>query len=143
MEPFIVNGYDAHISEFPYSANLYIRCKKKNGDMSGHICGSSIINQYLTLTAAHCTSKCEEKIGITVYVGHEDWRLGASSTADSYRQHEDFDTEHLTNDIALVRLKTPLKFGSSVMRIALMENPPYREEAFVAGWGRYSVSRHF
>lgn len=139
MEPFIIDGDLADINQFPHSAYLSIRCNKKGID-GVYLCGASIVNQYLTLTAAHCTYKCTKNTFVTVYVGHNIWYHGASATAHSFIEHEHFDLTEVVHDICLVRLNSPLKFGPNVNRVALMKNPPYNEVASIAGWGQYDVS---
>ncbi|RVE43012.1 hypothetical protein evm_012324 [Chilo suppressalis] len=41
----------------------------------------------------------------------------------------------MTNDIALVKVKTPIRFNQNVKRVVLSRNSYFNEEAFVSGWG--------
>lgn len=140
MEPYIVEGHDADISDFPYVAHMSIKCKQRDGRQYQYVCGASIVNQQLILTAAHCTNECTGKSSFAISVGHENKHYGASSTVYSFLQHKKFNEQNLQNDICLVRLKTQLVFSSTVQRVALMRNPPDEGLAVVAGWGIYNVS---
>lgn len=136
MQPFIVGGHRAKIVDFPYSVHLGIQEDK----VGTWMCGGSIINQYLTLTAAHCLYPCTQGSAISVSYGDENILKSHFTTARSYAIHQRYSDDSLLNDIALVRLNTPLSFNSKVSRVVLMENPPYKEEAAVAGWGVTDVS---
>ncbi|XP_075991759.1 uncharacterized protein LOC142987094 [Anticarsia gemmatalis] len=136
MEPFIVDGGFAKISNFPYIAFLHVKCVySHNEEPSTYICGSSILNQHLLLTAAHCVHGCIDGSVITISVGHVTLLEGAIATAHSYLAHQDYDEDVVCNDIALIRVKGALKLNSNVSRVALFQKPPYDGKAFVAGWG--------
>ncbi|CAB3230451.1 unnamed protein product [Arctia plantaginis] len=136
MQAFVVHGKNAKISAFPHSAFLSISCKlKKDTDAEVCICGSSIINQHMILTAGHCLSGCAGSLSLTASVGSEDIYSGISHSVQSYVVHEKYNDVKVTHDIALGKLKTPLKFNSHVKRVVLMKHPPYHDEAIAAGWG--------
>lgn len=139
MEPFVVGGGRADIHDFPYIAYLGIRCSE-DGDDELYFCGSSIINQRLTLTAAHCLFYCTENSSITVAAGHAHVNGGAFSTAHSFLIHQDYSQQTVNNDIALVLVTTSFVFSNSVSRVALMPRPPHNELARLAGWGLVDVS---
>lgn len=140
MKPFIVKGVKANISDFPYVAHLTNNCNDENNDYNiSWICGSSIINQHILLTAAHCVYGCIKKTFITISVGQEYKIKNSVSIAHSYIVHEDFNEETLSYDVALIRVEIPLKFNSTINRVALLKNPPYKEQALVAGWGITNV----
>ncbi|CAK1583415.1 unnamed protein product [Parnassius mnemosyne] len=61
----IVNGEYAKIENFPHSVFLYMDCIKK------WRCGSSILNQKILLTAAHCLEFCGSDGKIYAFAGHE------------------------------------------------------------------------
>lgn len=70
MEPFIVDGVSARIEDYPHSVYLEVRCKIQ------WICGASILNQNILLTAGHCLYSCilNSKYNHKVYasVGHKE-----------------------------------------------------------------------
>ncbi|XP_063375793.1 trypsin epsilon-like [Cydia fagiglandana] len=130
-EGFIVGGdYVDSINDFPHVAALYVYHSDREGD---NFCGSSILNQYILLTAAHCV--INDVVKITAFVGSLDRGNGKLHRIDRYVQHERWDVPTDSNDIALVRLKTPLLFDETVKRVILMKTPPKVKVAEVAGWG--------
>ncbi|CAB3250515.1 unnamed protein product [Arctia plantaginis] len=135
MEPFVVGGGRADIHDFPYIAYLGIKCSQDDDDGELYFCGSSIINQRITLTAAHCLFYCTENSSITVAVGNAHINGGVLSTARSFLIHEHYSQQTVDNDIALVLVTTAFIFSDSVSRVALMPRPPHNELARLAGWG--------
>lgn len=140
FQPYIVDGQNASIKDFPYCACLKITCTDKEKHKTVYICGASIINQDITLTAAHCVHTCKHETSIAISVGRVLKAGDAVSTAHSYFSHDGYNERNFSHDIALIRLKTRLTFSAKVSRIALMANPPYKEVAVVAGWGFWDVS---
>ncbi|XP_026726794.1 trypsin delta-like [Trichoplusia ni] len=140
LEPIVVGGSFAHISHFPHSVFMSVHCLEENDIELSWICGGSILNQVITLTAAHCLYGCNQNSTVSVGVGHVHKDYGDHTTVHSYFIHEDYDVTLAINDIALVRLNTKLKFSENVKRIILMKHPPYHEKAQIAGWGITNVS---
>lgn len=64
MEPYVVGGDYANIDQFPHSVYLYA---ENNGE--AWICGASILNQMILLTAAHCLVDCLNDWSIKAYAG--------------------------------------------------------------------------
>ncbi|XP_075991732.1 trypsin delta-like [Anticarsia gemmatalis] len=136
MESYIVHGDYAKISMFSYTAFLSIQCVEPDEDeVIPWICGSSIVNQYILLTAGHCLNSCVEETHITVSVGHEVIMQGAVASASSFVVHNKYSDDTVANDISVVKIRNPLQFNINVTRLAIMKNPPYNQKAFVAGWG--------
>lgn len=141
MQPFVVHGKNAKISAFPHSAFLTISCHKYRGvEPEICICGASIINQQMILTAGHCVTGCRGSLSLSASVGSEDIYHGTSYKIVKTILHENYDDNKVTHDIALVKLKQQLKFSSRIKRVVLMKNPPYNEEGLAAGWGLTDVS---
>lgn len=136
MSGFIVGGYLASIKEYPHSAFLRAGCVTPTGNVRKWQCGSSIINQMMLLTAAHCLEEAKE---ILVTVGSENKNMGLTIKAGRYIIHENYDPSTLHSDLGLIGLSKPLRFTSKIQRVALMRSPPYKEKAFVAGWGVVDV----
>ncbi|XP_063376836.1 chymotrypsin-1-like [Cydia fagiglandana] len=126
MSGNIVLGAHSKITQFPHSAFLSIHI---------YTCGASILNQALLLTAAHCVYDNKDPEKYTAFVGHNIRQKGSQYAVLKLTVHENFDSKLITNDIALLRLNKNLKFGRNVARVILLPDPPYDEEAFVAGWG--------
>ncbi|XP_047987198.1 granzyme B(G,H)-like [Leguminivora glycinivorella] len=128
-EGFIVGGdYVDSVTRFPHVAVLSIT----RHDDSEATCGSSILNQQILITVAHCF---DDVIKVRIYVGNSDRRKGILHRINRYYQHKDWNPRKVINDIALARLKKPLSFGQTVKRIIVMRKPPKMKIAEVAGWG--------
>lgn len=140
MEGFIVGGSFANISQHAHSAFLKIHCVSDRGVKTGFICGSSIVNQYILLSAAHCIYGCTSQSHIGINLGNENRQRGQTYQAHSFAIHEDFSLKTSQNDICLLKLKYPISLHKKATRIALMEKPPYGEKATVAGWGMIDVN---
>lgn len=142
FEPRIVGGQFAKITNFPHSALLAINCdhRGESETVFSWVCGASILNQVLLLTAAHCLADCTINSWILVSVGHVHMYKGYRTNALSFLIHEEFDAETQRNDIALIRLNSSLPLNSSISRVVLLKNPPFNEKAQTAGWGMIDVS---
>ncbi|KAJ8726599.1 hypothetical protein PYW07_001297 [Mythimna separata] len=135
LEPFVAGGNFAAISNFPHAAFMSFHCYGDDQIMIQWICGASILNQELTLTAGHCLSGCNRNSTIIVSVGSSNRNQGVEVTVHSFFMHPDYNEVLSSNDIGLVRLNTMIHFNENVKRVMLMQNPPYFEKAQVAGWG--------
>ena len=137
----IINGQPVDISEVPWQVallNAHIV-----DDFDAHFCGGSIISDRWILTAAHCligknAADVDVLAGVTT--------LGqAGSTRISVQQmvnHPSFNAATFENDIALLRLSTPLTLSNAnTQMIALPYDqvastwPAASTSAVVSGWG--------
>lgn len=62
IQPRIVNGSKANVSQFPYFAHLIIQTSQNDTDSKPIIkgCGATLISDEWLLTAAHCISQGEK-----------------------------------------------------------------------------------
>lgn len=138
MEPFIVGGSYAKIEDFAHAAFLAISCDRDTG--TEHFsCGASVVNQVIILTAAHCLEDCLATSSVLVAVGVVNKRGPFTNEVSHFVIHPQYDSEQVTNDIALAALTEPLKLNRRVKRVVIMEDPPYQEISSVAGWGVVDV----
>lgn len=131
----IVGGQRAELGDAPYQISM--RFKKYDF----HFCGGSIINETWILTAAHCTTNFKPD-QIEVVAGN--LKLGAGGdryAVDRIVAHERYDPNTLRNDIALLRLATPITYSDTVEPVELCDQ--YTEGGqpmMLSGWGLTSVS---
>lgn len=136
LEVFVVGGETTRITHYPHSVYLNILCKEN------FICGGSILNQVVVLTAAHCLEECTGRHAeVYLKYGNEQLDRMRTTKMKAYYIHERYDNMMMDNDIALALADQPFKLGYAVKRVAVMPSPPRNIKlAFMAGWGIINVS---
>lgn len=130
----IVGGTETEKNEYPWQVGLVYN----GGSMS--FCGGSIISDQWILTAAHCI---DDWYDFQVVVGEHQWSTDSETSATERInvvqtiRHSNYNYASLNNDIALIKLATPLSFGTKIAPVCL---PPPNElyedvMATVTGWG--------
>ncbi|XP_071120556.1 trypsin-like [Mytilus edulis] len=136
----IVNGDDGDIEDHPWMVSFQIR---KGGVNYTHECGGAIIDKSWVLTAAHCNLFEYEA---------KDMRIAAGSSflsqmtefipVKKFHMHDKFKPTLVTglqNDLMLLQLQKPLKFGSTIKKIDLDTNVGHNytgEVCTITGWGK-------
>ncbi|PNF33082.1 hypothetical protein B7P43_G16109 [Cryptotermes secundus] len=127
----IVNGTDAAPGQYPFIASLQYRGK--------HTCGSSVVNECYIVTASHCVDG-REPVDLTVLagtavLGHG----GVRHAAQLITMHPGYNPDAMyENDIALVKLSSPITFNDQAQPVALpnqLEPTKGGTLATVIGWG--------
>lgn len=98
------------------------------------VCGGIILNESTILTAAHCVY---DQRKVRIFPGVVD-RLNLPKGYDSAKiiVHEQYDSENLYNDIAILKLKDKIYFSKHVYSINLpSSSPSVGQKAFVSGFG--------
>ncbi|MFS1922036.1 S1 family peptidase [Vibrio lentus] len=123
VTPYIVNGSNASVTEFPSMASLFIDRIGYDGVYSkGSYCGATILDNYHILTAAHCIYGDQSAQLFTVVVPQlEDTSLFPNGNIPKVRVSEvyyrtDYSNsinQLLRNDIAILKLEASLNLQSS------------------------------
>ncbi|KAK9729044.1 Trypsin [Popillia japonica] len=139
-ESKVIGGVEVPMHYFPFQAALYIYFN----DGSNTFCGSSLISQNYVLTAAHCVTN---PYHILVVLGAFDLSRNEPTQlrlyATKYTYHAQWSSNTIKNDIALIRLPTPVKFSVAIRPVTL---PTYEDSRYgfeevnvmVVGWGKTS-----
>ncbi|KAL1021270.1 hypothetical protein UPYG_G00010980 [Umbra pygmaea] len=133
----VVGGDDVRAKSWPWQASL----QYKSGSNFYHTCGASLISSQWVMTAAHCISS---RNTYRVYLGKH--RLNTNNEPGSLAftpakiiVHENWDSARIRNDIALIKLETPVSFSDSIMAACLPDSDfvlPHNAPCYVTGWGR-------
>nr|XP_033798330.1 transmembrane protease serine 2 [Geotrypetes seraphini] len=129
----IVGGSQASLGQWPWQVSLQYNWK--------HLCGGSIITPYWILTAAHCV---EGDLSIAAL-----WKVYPgilyipSTSASWYRVdkiifNKNYDSETKNNDIALMKLRSPISFNDNIKPICLPNfGMPWEapKPCWTSGWG--------
>ncbi|KAJ0062593.1 hypothetical protein NL108_018162 [Boleophthalmus pectinirostris] len=132
----IVNGEDCPPGECPWQALLV-------NEASIGFCGGTILNNLIVLTAAHCINQSRH---IHVVLGEFDTQVKHGNEAvhqvDKVLIHHKYKSDTYHNDIALMKLKTPVTFTKYILPACLptrdfAEKVLMREpDGLVSGFGR-------
>ncbi|KAF4521950.1 hypothetical protein B566_EDAN009478 [Ephemera danica] len=135
---YIIGGSEAAPHQFPYQAAIFL-------DGVG-FCGGSLINDYVVMFAAHCTSgwtSFEVHLGAhNLYnLTEPDRQIVISSTVLA---HENWDLMTIDNDLALLFLPYPVT-GTGIATIRMPSRSQINESFSgwimrASGWGRTSDS---
>ncbi|XP_075168812.1 trypsin-like [Haematobia irritans] len=125
----IVNGVDTTIQQHPHQVSLQTNDGR-------HFCGGSIIAEDIILTAAHCMQVFEAH-EFKVRLGASKYNMGGELVAvKSFKSHDNYNPNTKINDVALVKLATPVRESKNVRYIPLVEKTPVTgTTAVVTGWG--------
>jgi hypothetical protein len=138
-DPDILGGREAQPGAYPWQVALVSRFEPNA--FQGQFCGGSLIAEDWVLTAAHCTEGKEVSM-IDVLVGAH--RLSDSGVRIASAQiipHPDYDPTQMDNDIALIRLSTPVTYTPISLYKAISGTSELDYlRATVIGWGAKSTS---
>ena len=145
-QPRIIDGHDISISEAPWQVALLVSGTEPT--YSRQFCGGSIIGAEWILTAAHCVVPTgplraggSERLTIlsgTAQLSQVGSSQGLQSAVRNIIVHPEYNSATLENDIALVRLQTPLVMSSTQQAIAIPDFsdwPLEGDAGLASGWG--------
>ncbi|EDS44379.1 tryptase-2 [Culex quinquefasciatus] len=132
----VINGKTAETGQFPWQVSIRAAL-----DRSVTVCGGSLIAPQWILTAAHCA---KDYTGFQIGFGSNLLNVPRlTMSAVSKIVHPEFDPVRLNNDVAVIKLPSPVPFSWEISPIQL---PPlsYASKTFqnaagvVSGFGRTS-----
>ena len=152
VEGQIIGGSDASITDAPWQVALLLPGDAPTWDRQ--FCGGSIISAEWILTAAHCvvpdprnnvTTQPEQIVVLsgTAELAEENPSPGLQSAVSAIIVHPDYVDSTYENDVALLRLETPLALGPTRQAIALpgfTSWPANGSPALITGWGNTSTT---
>ncbi|KAM4601682.1 uncharacterized protein ACJ7VT_019731 [Polymixia lowei] len=137
----IVNGEECPPGECPWQALLL------NDEHRG-FCGGTILNKYFILTAAHCMNQSRY---IYVILGEFDTEVKEGREAIYYVEtvliHKHYKPETYHNDIALIKLSSPVTFSQFILPACLPQRDfaekvlMRQPDGLVSGFGRIGEGR--
>ncbi|CAH0405855.1 unnamed protein product [Chilo suppressalis] len=133
METKIIGGSFTTIKQFPHAVFLNVYCKNVNW-----VCGASVLNQKILITAGHCLSGCEMWADrIDAFGGNEDYtsKLAVYRKVMRIRVHSEYDERTVSNDIGLALVNRNFDLNNNVKRLIVPVQFPNYKTGTVAGWG--------
>ncbi|XP_029954064.1 testisin [Salarias fasciatus] len=130
----VVGGGDAPAGSWPWQVSMHVR--------GSHICAGTVIGEGWVLTAAHCiiTRSVSE---YTLYFGRN---TQAGPNPNEVRRavsqiivHPNYNNTFLNNDVALMKLDTPVTYTNFIRPACLASNASHFNNAtscWATGWGR-------
>jgi len=138
----IVGGKDAIPYSWPWQVGIF----RSNGPLFN--CGGTLIANQWIMTAAHCVINnipklYKVKLGVFNNTRDDEPGETVSNVAEIYA-HRGYDFEKLINDIAVVKLSSPVEYTDHISPICLPnideELPAADTNVFTTGWGRVNPS---
>lgn len=131
----IIGGREADPNKWAWMAALL---RRETGE---HYCGGALISTRYVITAAHCTDGLKAA-NITIRLGAHNIQEPSENVRDievsRIREHPGFQKDTFMNDIAVLRLKRPVKFDEYIRPVCLPERDDesyFGKNAVATGWG--------
>ncbi|XP_011210742.1 trypsin-1 [Bactrocera dorsalis] len=129
----IVGGTQVRHNKYPWTTQLL-----KGRWHARLFCGGSLINDRYVLTAAHCVQNNRDQITVRLLqLDRSSGDPGITRKVIQTTIHPQYDQSRIVNDIAILKLDSPIPFSSSMRPVCLPDiNHNFdNRDAIVAGWG--------
>uniref|UniRef100_A0A4W6G8J0 Peptidase S1 domain-containing protein n=1 Tax=Lates calcarifer TaxID=8187 RepID=A0A4W6G8J0_LATCA len=133
LNPRIVGGEDAPPGSWPWQVSLQ--------RFGGHVCGGSLVNREWVISAAHCFSSTSTS-GWQISLGRQNLQGNnpneVSRTVARIILHPNYDSITNNNDIALLKLSSPVTFTDYIRPVCLAAGGSVFNngtDSWVTGWG--------
>ncbi|CAH0718454.1 unnamed protein product, partial [Brenthis ino] len=140
----ITHGLEARSGDWPWHVGI----SSIHNSTFRYICGGSLVSDIFVLTAAHCVTK----VGVPVLPEYLGISLGKTNLIGANENpqerevfkiivHEHFNHRKLDNDIALLKLTTPVIFNDYIQPVCMWSDrvnktvPIGEITGWVVGWG--------
>ncbi|XP_069102738.1 prostasin-like [Argopecten irradians] len=136
----IVGGSVASHGEFPWQVSVRYN--------NQHLCGGTLVDSQWVVTAAHCFEDLSTRHGWTVGVGmHDQHHVYSSSIhhVSSVVVHTGYNSRTNHNDIAMMKLSSPVDLSGNYIRAACLPNTNENfdsDTCTVTGWGATYYDEH-
>ncbi|XP_053311982.1 acrosin-like [Spea bombifrons] len=135
----VVGGKDAEPGNWPWTVSIQEEIDKEYF----HLCGGVVLNPLWVLTAAHCFKNLSNEYFSwrLVFGANQLSQIGAKvqiRTIKEKIQHEKYDPETESNDIALLKLNKPIIFDDYTQPACLPAKQAIlskMDDCYIAGWG--------
>ncbi|XP_067836032.1 chymotrypsin-like elastase family member 2A [Heptranchias perlo] len=139
----VVGGRDALPGAWPWQVSIQFHYRGTNW----HICGGIIIDTRWVLTAAHCflNQKTIAQLWAVVIGLHQKTQFSAHTRIVKVKRiivHDQFHSDTLNNDIALLQLQKEIVYSDYVQPICVPINSSLAADVnlcFISGWGALEV----
>ncbi|XP_069476464.1 chymotrypsinogen 2-like [Ambystoma mexicanum] len=128
----IVNGEEAIPGSWPWQVSL----QQSSGF---HFCGGSLISEQWVVTAAHCSVTKYHRVVLGEHDRGSSAEAIKSIAVGQVFTHPQWNSQTINNDIALIKLATPVTFSATIQPVCLAgvgDSYPGGEVCVTSGWGK-------
>ncbi|XP_020789111.1 chymotrypsin-C [Boleophthalmus pectinirostris] len=131
----VVGGQDVRPHSWPWQISLQYLA----GDRWGHTCGGTLVSDQWVLTAAHCIGNRQYRVALGKNNLLEEENGSIYLGTSKIIVHEDWNSFFIRNDIALIKLESPVPFSDTIQPSCFPPKDyilPNHAPCYVTGWGR-------